>query len=119
MRLTSLHALSKDFRAWPPGWGPEHFLSEIRVRLVDFRPSALEKRGEPPLAEIGSCVYGVPDWYRFHLGARLAMLRFRRKREMEGLSHTSPADFCRLCALRAVDLNDADALERLLGEEGR
>ncbi len=36
--------------------------------LVDVRPSALEKRGEPALPEIGSLVYGVSDADRVYWG---------------------------------------------------
>lgn len=43
------------------------FLGEgyIRGRLPEVRPSALEKRGEAPLSEIGSLLHEVPDFFRY------------------------------------------------------
>lgn len=68
MRLTDFYA-----RAKRRGFQPEDVTSAIRVRLVNVRPSALEARGEPPLREVGSLVYGMSDYARFKMGWGLAL----------------------------------------------
>jgi hypothetical protein len=139
LRLTTAYAFAKD-----AGNSPEEIISDLRARLVPVRPSALETRGEPPLAEIGSLVYGLSDWHRFHpyewpdvapafaeaarliriypttwRPSRLALLQQRRLRELETTSHSASGEQCRRCELLDVDTNDADALERVLVKETR
>lgn len=111
MRLIDAYAFAKDC-----GNSPEVITSDLRVRLVPYRPSALEARGEPPLCEVGSLVYGKSDWGRFHPQQHLLELQFRRERELEQASHSAPSDFCRRCEFLDVDTRDADALARVLGE---
>jgi hypothetical protein len=134
MRLTAAYAFAKN-----AGLSPDIITSDLRARLVDFRPSALEKRGEPPLPEIGSCVYGMPDhdrfamgwgrasalekrWQEIHLGGReggkrLARLRTRRNQELATLrghtlgGHTIPVREPRQpCRLcQLLDVDTSDA----------
>lgn len=103
MRLIEMDALAKETGDWNPARWEFH----VRGALPSVRPSALEKQGQPPLAEIGSLLHEVPDFFRYcRLCASMGCEHARVTAQLSRLEmghrarHFTPVLGCHMCEAR-------------------
>lgn len=99
MRLIDVNDAQKQTCGNEAGYLEQKY---VRGRFPEARPSALRKRGEPGLSEIGTPAYSIPDNYRYcalcqSMGCEHAAVMRELARWESHVLHVDPVPGCCLC----------------------